>query len=199
MAAAGIPYLVILRNWSYIHDFASFFVIGSIAIAGGLGIELIWNWLDHRITANNWRRIAAVAAGVFFVSMGWAGFIQGDAQRSQFIILDGIADEPDNLIADVGQYLGKNFSEDATILCNFDPSYSPISYYAKRDVVRNLASIEEWKSEAAENGPDLGGIIWLDAPSAPGILAALPADEIVPVEIDGIRFAIWRPRSKTAG
>ena len=49
MALAGIPYMLLLRNWSYVHDFASFFCIGCIAILGGLGLESVWVWIDGRI------------------------------------------------------------------------------------------------------------------------------------------------------
>jgi 4-amino-4-deoxy-L-arabinose transferase-like glycosyltransferase len=199
MAAAGIPYLVILRNWSYIHDFASFFVVGSIAILGGLGLELIWQWFDRSFTSNALKRAAVVVIAVFFVSLAWAGFVQAEKQRSQFLILDGETEEPDNLIPDLGRYLGKTFPADAIILSNFDPSYSPVSYYAKRTIVCNISSAAEWNSVVDAKGGSLGGIIWLDAPSASEILDALPVDEIVRVEVDGIRFAVWRPRSKTAG
>jgi 4-amino-4-deoxy-L-arabinose transferase-like glycosyltransferase len=198
MSIAGIPYVVILRNWSYIHDFATFFVIGSIAILGGLGIELIWQWLD-RVTTKNWRRVATLLTAVSLVSLAWAGFIRAEEQRSQFLILDGAAEEPDNLIPDLGRYLGKVFPADTRILCNFDPSYSPLSYYAKREIIRNVSGSDEWKSDADDSPSAVGGIVWLDATSASDILAGLPANEIVRVEVDGIRFALWRPRSKTAG
>lgn len=196
MAAAGIPYLVVLRNWSYVHDFATFFVIGSIAILGGLGIELTWQWLD-RVAAKGWHRFAMIGTGVFLIFLGWAGFIRAEQQRSQFLILDGDVPEPDNLIPDLGRYLGKTFPANTTILCNFDPSYSPLSYYAGREIIRNVSGAEEWKSDADDSADAVGGIVWLAAPSAPEIIAGLPASEIVRVEIDGIHFALWRPKSTT--
>jgi 4-amino-4-deoxy-L-arabinose transferase-like glycosyltransferase len=193
MAAAGIPYLVILRNWSFVHDFASFFVIGSIAILGGLGLEAIWQWLDARAETNGLRRAAAIGTAIVLVSLAWAGFSRAEEQRSQFLMLDGIVREPAHLIPDLGRYLGGIFPANTTILCNFDPSYSPVSYYAKRTIVRNLSSAAEWNYAAENNGRNLGGIIWLEASSASEILARLPAGEVAPVEIDGIRFAVWKP------
>ncbi|HEY8835508.1 MAG TPA: glycosyltransferase family 39 protein [Chthoniobacterales bacterium] len=193
MAAAGIPYLVILRNWSFVHDFASFFVIGSIAICGGLGIETIWQWLDGKAGTNSLRRGAAILTTIFLVSLAWAGFIRAEEQRSQFLMLDGVAPEPDNLIPDLGRYLGGIFPANTTILCNFDPSYSPLSYYAKREIVRNLASAAEWNDARSDTSQSMGGIVWLGAPSAGEILQLLPKEEVAPAEIDGIRFAVWKP------
>ena len=109
-------------------------------------------------------------------------------------MLDGFAREPSNLIPDVGRHLAKTFSADTTILCNFDPYYSSLSYYAKRPIVPNLGSSTEWNAVAADlREGDVGGILWLGASSTADILAGLPTHEIVPVEIDGVSFAIWKP------
>ena len=110
-------------------------------------------------------------------------------------MLDGVAREPSNLIPDVGRYLARTFPTDATILCNFDPYYSSLSYYAQRTIIPNLGTSAEWNAATlgtARGG--FGGILWLAAPSAAEILDTLPKDEIAPVEIDGIRFALWKPK-----
>jgi hypothetical protein len=182
-----------LRNWSFVHDFASFFVIGSIAICGGLGIETIWQWLDGKAGTNGLRRGAAIFTAIFLASLAWAGFVRAEEQRSQFLMLDGVAPEPDNLIPDLGRYLGGIFPGNTTILCNFDPSYSPLSYYAKREIVRNLASAAEWNDARSDTSESMGGIVWLEAPSAGEILESLPKGEVAPVEIDGVRFVVWKP------
>ena len=122
--------------------------------------------------------------------MGCEGSNRGSSPNSC-----SVAREPANLIPDLGRYLGNVFPPDTTILCNFDPYYSPLSYYARRTILRNLASAEEWNFAAGNSRDNLGGIIWLEAPAAPEILAALPTNEVAPVEIDGIRFAIWRARN----
>jgi hypothetical protein len=194
MAIPGVLYMVLLRNWSFIHDFASFFCIGSIAILGGLGLEFVWAWLERRPRENILRPAGAVATLGFLVWLAVAGFARAEDQRSQFLILDGIADEPSNLIPDLGRYLAKTFPADATILCNFDPYYSSLSYYAKRTIYTNLRTSTEWNAVAADQGGSaVGGILWLGAPAAADILAGLPSGEIIPVEIDGVRFAVWMP------
>ena len=185
MAAACIPYLVILRNWSFIHDFASFSAIGSIAILGGLGIEAIWQWMEKRS-----RRVAVLVMALSFPLLAWAGFNRAEEQRSQFEILVGMESEPEDLIPHLGRYLARIFPADTNILCNFDPYYSPLSYYAGRTILRNLTTPDEWKF--ATDNAKYGGVIWLDAPAAAEIIAALPKAELSEVEIDGIRFAIWR-------
>jgi hypothetical protein len=194
MAIPGILYLGLLRNWSYVHDFASFFCIGSIAILGGLGLEFVSAWTERGSRANILGPAGAVATFGFLVWLGAAGFARAEDQRSQFLILDGIAPEPTALIPDVGKHLAKTFPSDATILCNFDPYYSSLSYYAKRTIVPNLGASAEWNAVAADlRGGAVGGILWLGAPSTADILAGLPTGEIVPVEIDGVSFAVWKP------
>ena len=193
MAAAGIPYMLLLRNWSFIHDFASFFVIGSIAILGGLGIEAGLVWLESRQPPKILQPAGAIVAVGLLIWMAAAGSSRAENQRSQFLMFDGKTGEPTNLIPDVGRYLAKTFPADTTILSNFDPYYSPLSYYAQKKIVRNLGTDDEWNAAAAGAGPRLGGIIWLAAPSAPEILAALPKAETFRMEIDGVSFAVWKP------
>lgn len=194
LMAAGIPYLVILQNWSYVHDFASIFVIGAIAIAGGIGLEAIWQWVERRSKSTAPRWITAVATIVILPSLAWAGFRRAEEQRSQFLILDGVSGEPANLIPDLGGYLATVFPASATILCNFDPYYSPLSYYAKTTILRNVTTADEWSRAAAGAPPNAGGVLWLGAPSTQEIIALLPAAEINEVQIDGVRFVIWRRR-----
>jgi hypothetical protein len=194
MAIPGILYMALLRNWSFVHDWASFFCIGSIAILGGLGLEAVWNWMDRGSRPQFVRAAAGVATFGLFVWLATAGFVRAEEQRSQLLILDGTVREPSNLIPDVGRYLAKIFPAEATILCNFDPNYSPVSYYAQRTVITNLGSSVEWQFAVSAAHPrGVGGIVWLDAPSAAEILQLLPKDEVTPVEIDGIRFAVWKP------
>lgn len=188
MASAGIPYMLLLRNWSFIHDWASFFEIGCIAILGGLGILSILDVLDRRFPA-----LGSIAALGLFVWLAAAGFMRAESQRSQLLMLDGQTAEPPYLIRDVGRYLTKAFPPDTTILCNFDPYYSTLSYYAQRTILNNLGAARDWDWASADSTRRLGGIVWLAAPSSAEILETLPEKEIVRVEIDGVSFAVWKP------
>ena len=168
-------------------------MIGSIAICGGLGIEAAVVWMESRHPTRILRPASAIIALGLLVWLAAAGFSRAENQRSQLLMLDGKVAEPKNLIRDLGLYLAKNFPPDTTILCNFDPYYSPVSYYAQKTIVRNLSSEDEWKTTADEAGPRLGGIVWAAAPSAPEILASLPKNEIFSAEIDGVSFVVWKP------
>ena len=191
MAAAGIPYMLLLRNWSYIHDWASFSLIGAISIQSGLGLEGLMEWMD-RSTVKFFQPVGAIAIVILFVFLSATGFMQAEAQRSQLTMLDGQVSEPARLAPDMGRYLQRAFPADTTILCNFDPNYSALSYYAQRTILRNVGTADEWK-DALDDSERLGGILWMGAPSTPEILAVLPKDEVQQVEIDRIRFAVWRP------
>jgi len=195
MAIAGIPYMILLRNWSYIHDFASFFALGSIAILGGLGIECLFNWISQQSTKIS-QPVFLLLLPCLLVWLGTAGLIQAKDQRSLFCILDGIIDESVYLTPDIGRLLGQNFTPETSILCNFDPYGSTLPYYAERTVINSMDSVEEWESAIDKNPGSIGGIIWLAAPSAGEILKILPKKEIFRVRVDGIQFALWKP-SKT--
>jgi Dolichyl-phosphate-mannose-protein mannosyltransferase len=199
MIATGVPYLVILQNWSFVHDFASFSAIGAIAILGGAAVEATWQWLDRRSKTKIARGIAAGAIVLLLPWLAWAGWRRAEEQRSQFLILDAISPEPANLIRDLGRYLANIFPAGTTILCNFDPYYSPLSYYAKATILRNVTTADEWRRAAGGKPGNAGGILWLAAPSTREIVATLPAGEISEAEIDGVRFVVWRRGGSDAG
>jgi hypothetical protein len=193
MASAGVPYMLVLRNWSFIHDWASFFVIGCIAILGGLGILGIVDAIGRDAWAKKLQPLGSIAAVGLLFWLAEAGVVRAESQRSQLLMLDGQTREPANLIRDVGRYLAKTFPPDTTILCNFDPYYSTLSYYAQRTILNNLGTSGDWESASADSARRFGGILWLAAPSTAEILETLPKHEIIGVEIDGISFAVWRP------
>jgi len=190
MIVAGVLYVVILRNESFIHDFTTFYLIGSVAILGGLCLEGVFAWLE-------WMRVPGVfRIAIILVPLTWlgySGYAQAEKLRSPFYMLDGITPEPANLIPDLGNYLNRTFPLETTILCNFDPYTSVLPYYAQRMILNNLTTYDDWKTYMTEDTGPFGGIIWLDAPQASEILAALPKNEVTPFDLDGVRFAIWRP------
>jgi len=193
MAMAGVPYMLLLRNWSYIHDFASFFALGAIAIAGGLGLECLAFGLEGKLFGRRAQPLVAFVLLGLLVWLGQAGFSRAEKQRSQFCMLDGSNSEPYTLIPDTGRYLARTFSGHTTILCNFDPYGSTLPYYAQRSIVNNLVSADDWKSANDCTARPVGGIIWLSAPRASDILATIPETEITRHKIDGLPFAIWKP------
>jgi hypothetical protein len=149
--------------------------------------------IDHCAWGKKLQSFGSIAAVGLLIWLAAAGVGRAESQRSQLLMLDGQTREPAYLIRDVGQYLTKTFPPDTTILCNFDPYYSTLSYYAQRTLLNNLGAASDWESASADATRRFGGIVWVAAPSSSEILESLPKDEIVRVEIDGVSFAVWKP------
>ena len=192
IAIIGAAYMTILRNWSYIHDWSSFYLSAPVAIMGGMGLDGALNWIERRKPARYLRVGTVLFLGGLALLLGGTGFRQSESMRSQFLMLDGITSEPRNLIPNLGLFLTKSFSPEITILSNFDPYSSTLPYYAQRTILNNLGSEAEWKAAISDETGPLGGIIWRDAPGAAALLAALPKEEVSAVELDGCLFAVWK-------
>ncbi len=190
MMVAGILYVVILRNESYIHDFTTFYLIAAVAMMGGICLEGICEGLKKMGSP------APLGVAISLAVIGWLGFSgykQAQEMRSMFGMLDGITVEPENLIPDLGKKLAEVFPQGTTILCNFDPYSSVLPYYTERTILNNLTSYDDWKEFMSQDDGPFGGIIWLDAPQASEILAVLPKNEVTDFTLDGFHFAIWKP------
>jgi len=190
MIVAGVLYMVVLRNESFIHDFTAFYLIGSVAILGGLGAEGVIGFMGSTTYLRPLREIAILG---LLTWLGYCGTTQAEKMRSPFYMLDGVTAEPPTLIPDLGRYLADKFPQETTILCNFDPYTSVLPYYAQRSIVNGLTSYDFWKDFMAQDTGPFGGIIWVDAPEASEVLSALPKNEVTPFDLDGVHFALWRP------
>ena len=122
------------------------------------------------------------------------GFRQAEAQRSQFLLLDGYTREPPNLVPLLGRGLADFFPPGTSILCNFDPYGTTLNYYAQRTLITNLMERSDWKTVIAGKATPLGGIVWLDAPGASEIVASLPREEVRPYKLGRFRFVLWKAR-----
>lgn len=186
-AIAGTLYVVLLRNESFIHDFAPFYIIGAVAILAGLGLEFLCRLGDKLPSAA--RCAIQAAAVVVIVVLAGSALRRSEDMRSPYLILDGVAREPEQLIPELGATLEKTFPPGATILANFDPYGSALTYYARRPILTNLITTDDWRSTLAAEHP-AGGVIWLGAKNAQEILAALPGDK-QQIEVRGFTFALW--------
>jgi len=192
MGIAGILYVVILRNESFVHDFATFYLIGALAFLAGVGLELCLRWGEQKASSLATRPSLAAGVLVFFGALAVFGFRQAEAQRSQFLLLDGFTKEPPDLVPTLGRDLAGFFPPGTSILCNFDPYGTTLNYYAQRTLITNLMQSSDWKAVIAEGAAPRGGIVWLGAPGASEIVAALPADEVKPFTLGGFRFVLWK-------
>jgi 4-amino-4-deoxy-L-arabinose transferase-like glycosyltransferase len=191
----GVLYVVIFRNESFIHDFAPFYLIGPIALAAGVALDAAWESVARQTRPLRFGvRAGLIALLAVLATLGWK---QSQAMRTPYVILDGDAPEPADLIPVLGRGLHDAFGPDTTILLNFDPYGSALPYYIQRAILNNLNTDDDWKDWMDEESP-VGGAIWLGGPGAAGILAALPPNEVKRVEIDGIAFALWIPKNARA-
>jgi hypothetical protein len=116
--------------------------------------------------------------------------------RSPYLVLDGAVKEPMELIPTLGARLLTAFPPGATILANFDPYGSALTYYARRPILTNLITPEDWRGMLVTEHP-AGGVIWLGAKNAPEILAALPGNT-ERVEIAGVAFVLWHAQAASS-
>ena len=191
MLLAGVLYVVILRNESFVHDFATFYLIGAFAIAAGVGLDALLVRVTPRGDGAAPHGIIALAALAFFTWLGVSGITRAESLRSPFSILDAEKPEPPDFIPSLGRYLGKVFPPGTTILCNFATNES-VDFYAQRDVVNGLMTAANWKSSIAKRRPPLGGIVWLGAEGGAEIAASLPPGETRELTFKGYRFVLWR-------
>ena len=194
MTVAGVLYVVILRNESYVHDFATFYLIGAIALAAGLGLEGLLARLDLSFPGTASRVLGALVIAGMFTWLGLSAVQRSEAMRSPFSVLDAGQPEPPDFIPSLGRFLGQTFPPGTTILCNFAAS-GTLDYYSQRNVLNNLMTPDDWKAFLASEPPPLGGIIWLDAPQASAVIASLPREEMREIIFQGFRFALWRAKS----
>jgi hypothetical protein len=183
-------YVCALRNQSYIHDFASFYFLIPIAVFSGFLIE----WTLRRIAAR-WPGYPALAATlaccVLAAALIWSGIRRLDGIDTQFCILDDDDSEPAPLMPDVGHLIDRTFPPDAVIICNFDPYYSPLPYYARRVMANDTRTYADWQSAVSGAGPQPAcGIIWADAPDARDLLTRL-GGRVRRVMVDGVPFVLW--------
>lgn len=187
LSIAGLLYVVLLRNESFIHDFAPFYLIGAVAMLAGLGLDTLCALGDFR---PNVFLLGQGATFALFVLLASVGYRRSEEMRSPYLILDGTAAEPEQLIPQLGGILRGAFPPGATLLANFDPYGSPVTYYAQQPILTNLLTVEDWRIALASEHP-AGGVIWLGAKNAAEILATLHGGT-KRVEVAGFTFVLWQ-------
>ena len=186
-------YVVALRNQSYIHDFASFYLTLPLAIACGVALDAAARWCSD--FQNRTARLASFAAICMLLIATAAQAYQRSAHvDSQFLILDESAHEPRDLMPVLGKLIASSFPPDEPVICNFDAYSSPLAYYAQRPLITGIISADDWRALAGEN-PHAGGVIWADAEGAAKLREALPAGEQIAVQVCGIQFVFWKAKS----
>ena len=188
----GALYVRGLRNQSYIHDFAGFYFLIPIAIFSGIFFDQLLDYLDTRILR---RRLAcAVTVCLVPAALIYFGIRKLENIDTQFCILDDDESEPVNLIPHLGHVIDGALPADALVLSNFDRYYSPLPYYAQREMINGLRTYGEWQGAIADAKPQpVGGIVWTGDPEAGELLSHLPPSEKAKVVVDNIPFVLWKP------
>jgi hypothetical protein len=124
----------------------------------------------------------------------WSGIRSLDDIDTQFCILDDDSGEPAMLMPDVGRLIDRTFPSGAVVICNFDQYYSPLPYYARREMTNDVRTFADWRRAVSDAAPrPAGGIVWANAADAADLLSRLPAAETRRVIVDGIPFVLWLP------
>ena len=156
MGIAGILYVVILRNESFVHDFATFYLIGALALLAAVGLELGLRWCERSVPSLPSLGLFPITVVAAFCALASFGFRQAEAQRSQFLLLDGFTKEPRDLVPKLGRDLAAFFPSGTSVLCNFDPYGTTLNYYAQRTLITSLMESGDWKAVIAERACALG-------------------------------------------
>ncbi len=186
-------YVCGLRNQSYVHDFAGFYLLLPASVCAAYCIELLLRGIERR-------RPGCPAAGAAAACMALAAWLicsgvrRLDGIDTQFCILDDDTSEPETLMPDLGDLIDNSFARDAVVICNFDQYYSPLPFYAGHAMTNDARSYAAWQDAVADAQPlPAGGIVWEQEPGAAELLRHLPAGRTRPVQVDGIPFVLWIP------
>lgn len=196
MFACGAAFVVLLRNWSYIHGYASFYLSVPLAMAAGVGLD--WALEKASIRWENSRLVAISAALVVLLGLVFLGF-QGfhharDLDRKRHSILDWKTDEPRDLVPVLGEAIRRQFPEGTLVLCNFLPAYGPhLYYYSQRNLWNDLYEYSRWKPVLDDPSLQVGGVVWLGSNGAEELLASLPKGRREFFEHHGLKFCFWHP------
>lgn len=191
-------YLVVWRNVSYTHEYASFYFVLPVAIMGGVALDGLLGWVQQRWSSKLARAVAhcllvAAIAGL----CGW-GYAQSRLYHHRYYLLEWGGPEPENLIPSLGRTIARAFPDDAMILCNF-PWISPqLQYYAGKGMAFQKTAYADWRPYLTTNRA-IGGVIWQEAQGAAELLAALPSDHREIVRFGPYSFCLWRPESAGTG
>lgn len=185
----NILYIVAFRNASFIHDYASFYLVIPAAILAGIGVHLVSCW----VAATRKSPPPLISAGLL-VAMGMCGYVTTESLSTPARILDLNKSEPKALIPALGKVIESEFPEDTNVLSNFDLYFTPqFWYYSQRKLTNGMTSEAYWKDFIATHPHNVGGVIWLGAPEAEKILSTLNPKDQKRIVVEGIPFCIWKP------
>ncbi len=186
-------FLVVFRDGSYVHDYWGFYFIAPVAMMGGLALDVLVSCAWSRDVAPVVRGLcigAAVAAVVLLGRRGYEG--TRTLHLRQWWILDGVVEEPRDLIPDLGRTIYRAFPDETLVLCNLAERGPHLGYYARRSILYRPA-YADWEPLTDRLGRHAGGLVWLGAPGGEELWSALPQGRKKVVRLGNLRFGLWRP------
>lgn len=182
----------VFRNQSYIHEYAAFYFLVPISIAGGIALNSLAEFLEG--SNGEWSRQFAAQGAVCLavIALGAIGKDRAKDLDYQFHILNGAVPEQPNLIPELGKTIRTNFNRGAPVLCNFLPEWAPhLNYYAQRDILNNLIDHGLWQKYIDSHNP-AGGVVWMNQGAAEEIVHKLPPGSKQFFRIGDISFCLWK-------
>jgi 4-amino-4-deoxy-L-arabinose transferase-like glycosyltransferase len=179
-------YLAVFRNASYIHDYAGFYLVAPIALMAGLALDRIAGWKAPR-------RLGLTIALVMVLCLAYFGVVTTHGLWAQSHVLDESIAESPRFIPSLGQILRGYFDERTEVLCNFAPQATTLPYYAQRSLLGEPWNARGWTEQLHDRTGRFGSIIWMGGADATELLEVLPKEGRTEIELERVRFCLWKP------
>ncbi len=179
-------YLVAFRNASYIHDYAGFYLVAPIALMAGLALDRIAGWKAPR-------PLGLTIALVVVLNLGYFGAVTTQGLWAQSHLLEESIAESPRFIPSLGQILRGYFDERTEVLCNFEPCATTLPYYAQRSLLGEPWNAPGWAERLQDRTGRFGAIVWMGGADAVELLSVLPKQGRTEIELEHVRFCLWKP------
>jgi hypothetical protein len=187
----AVLWIVGFRNGSYIHSFWGFYFLPFVAIAAGLGLDWLLSFQEKAIGTPLLQRLALTLVVLAFVLQAtWAVAGTARLHREQHTISG--RSEPYELHPILGKAIAAQFPDDTFIIANLPSQNMPLEYYAHRNLIY-FQTIEGWNEVLRHQGKRCRGLIWMEAPGASELLAALPSGTRTIQRVGDLSFCFWSP------
>jgi 4-amino-4-deoxy-L-arabinose transferase-like glycosyltransferase len=179
-------YLVAFRNASYIHDYAGFYLVAPVALLAGVALDHLADWKARR-------HLGLALALATVLTLTYSGVVTTHGLWAQSDLLDGTIAESPRFIPSLGQIVRGYFDERTEVLCNFEPHATTLPYYAQRSLLGEPWNAPDWKEQLQEKTGRFGAIVWMGGADASELLEVLPKEGRTEIEIERVRFCLWKP------
>jgi len=196
LATAGtfliaLLWIVGFRNGAYIHSFWGFYFLAPLSVGAGLGLEALLTLNEGKDGRQTARILGFSTAFIALVlQAGWGTIGTAQLHRGQHTISGET--EPHDLLPTLGRAIREEFGEETFIITNLPNQNMPLEYYAHRNFIY-FPTIEGWNEVFRHQGNRCRGLIWMEAPGASELVAAMPAGKQRLIRLGDLSFCLWKP------